>query len=99
MKDDPRARMLDLARKAGLSDKGGYVSEDKNTKDISDKLHPPHGARGDFVKLSITLPPELYQTALAESGRRKVARRKDRSLSDIIRDALADYLCRNQNLI
>ncbi len=90
--DDPKARMMELARKSGVEDKGKSDISEKSKSGLAEKLHPPHGERGDFVKLSITLPPDLYKVLMVESAERKAIKRKDARLSDIIRDALAAYL-------
>jgi hypothetical protein len=56
------------------------------------QLNPPHGAKDDFDRMSITLPPEMRQRLLDESNRRKKERLPDWSISVIVREALSAYL-------
>ena len=48
--------------------------------------------KADFIKLTITLPPELYEQLIGESTRRKLKKAPDATLSAVVRDALAHYL-------
>jgi hypothetical protein len=54
--------------------------------------NPPHGEKGDFRKLTITLPPEGYELLVQESARRKIAKDRNHLLSSIIREAVIEYL-------
>jgi hypothetical protein len=54
----------------------------------------PHGERGDFRKVTITLPPEAYEQLVKESARRKIAREPNHLLSALIREALLEFLNR-----
>src|SRR5205823_305526 len=55
-------------------------------------LNPPFGAKDNFERMSITLPPEIRQRLLDESNRRKKERSPDWSISVIVREALAAHL-------
>ena len=81
-------RLKALARK--VSDK----HKDDNPKDIShtNDVNPPHGEKGAFIKVTVTLSPEVYQSAMTEVARRKVAKIGNAQISAIIREALAAYL-------
>src|SRR5437879_1222481 len=61
---------------------------------ISHDLHPPHGTRGEFRKLTVTLSPVLFAQVLQESTRRKVAGTKHANTSAVIREALAESFSR-----
>jgi hypothetical protein len=51
-----------------------------------------HGTKGDFRKISITLPPTIYKLLLEESTRRKIAGAEDSLLSAIARDGILGTL-------
>jgi hypothetical protein len=57
-------------------------------------LNPPYGDRGGFRKLTVTLPPEIYERLIQESARRKIAGEPNQLLSALLREALNDYLFR-----
>ena len=55
---------------------------------------PPfdHGPKHDFRKLTVTLPPHLYELVVKECARRKVEGRKNHLISSLVREAVAKYL-------
>jgi len=64
------------------------------TKKIKIDPNPPRGERGNFFKMTLTLPPEMVG-ALRDLGlRRRVEGKKDTSLSALIREAVVDLLAR-----
>jgi hypothetical protein len=58
------------------------------------ELHPnpPRGEKGDFRKVSITIPPEAYEKLMLESARRKIAGEPNQLLSALVREAVVLYL-------
>ncbi len=54
--------------------------------------NPPHGEKGDFRKITVTLPPAVYEQLVRESLRRKLAREKNHMLSALVREAVTSYL-------
>jgi len=52
----------------------------------------PHGDKGDHIKITVTLPPEVYALIAQEVTRRKLAKEPDAQLSAIIREALVTHL-------
>ena len=56
------------------------------------KANPPHGEKGDFVKVTVTLPPAVYELIVKEATRRKMAKERDPVLSAIIREAVVEKL-------
>jgi hypothetical protein len=54
--------------------------------------NPRYGHKGQFRKLTVTIPPEVYQTLIQESARRKIAGESNQLLSALLREALSDYL-------
>jgi transcriptional regulator of met regulon len=54
--------------------------------------NPPHGERGTFRKITVTLPPEIYERLITESARRKIAGEPNQLLSALLREAVAAYL-------
>jgi transcriptional regulator of met regulon len=54
----------------------------------------PHGERGDFLKVTATLSPEVYKLVSDEAQRRKLAREPNAQMSAILREAVLAYLGR-----
>ena len=78
----------------------GRLSErsiSEKTKDVSPISAPananaPHGERGDFLKVTATLSPEVYKLVSDEMQRRKLAREPNAQMSAILREAVLAYL-------
>lgn len=58
--------------------------------------NPPKGEKGDFLKVTISLSPEIYELLGSESTRRKTAKEKDSAISAIIREAVVEKLSRTR---
>ena len=56
------------------------------------EVHRPYGERGDFEKITVSLPSEVRGLLLEESLRRKKERYKDWAIAAIVREAIAAYL-------
>ncbi len=56
--------------------------------------NPPRGEKGDFRKVSVTIPPEAYERLVRESARRKIAGEPNQLLSALVREAVIEYLKR-----
>ena len=56
--------------------------------------HSTKGAKRDFRKVTVTLPPAAYEKLVRESARRKIAGEPDQLLSALVRDAVIEYLKR-----
>lgn len=54
--------------------------------------NPPYGDKGQFRKLTVTVPPEVYERLIQESARRKIAGESNQLLSAVLREALTAYL-------
>ena len=52
------------------------------------EIHPPYGEKGNFRKLTVTLPPEMFAQVVQESTRRKVGGEDGAEISAVIREAL-----------
>lgn len=57
----------------------------------ADQANPPHGEKGDFRKVTVTLPPGLYELLVQESARRKIAGEPNSLLAAVVREAVASY--------
>jgi hypothetical protein len=57
-----------------------------------ESANPPHGERGGFRKVTITLPPGAYGMLVKESARRKLAGEPKQLISSMIREAVVRYL-------
>ncbi len=58
--------------------------------------NPERGCRGDFLKLTITMPPEMLGNLKILGLRRRAGGQKDTNISSLIREAVAD-LVRNES--
>ena len=91
-----KTRLANLASKMRIS--GNRSSEilkseiGKEGGEVFVEANPPHGERGDFRKITVTLPPEVYVKLVHESSRRKIAGEKDHLLSAIVREAVVRHL-------
>ena len=54
--------------------------------------NPPHGEKGDFVKVTVTLPPKVYELIMQETIRRKMEKEPNPGISAVIREAVVEYL-------
>lgn len=54
--------------------------------------NPPHGTRGEFRKVTVSLPQKYYEVLVRESARRKIAGEPNHLLSAILREAIDEYL-------
>ena len=61
-----------------------------STKNEADP-NPPYGEKGDFRKITITLPLDAYERLIAESVRRKIAGERNQLLSALVREAASRY--------
>jgi transcriptional regulator of met regulon len=52
--------------------------------------NPPKGAKGDFLKVTVTLSPDIYAILAEESCRRRISGEKDGTISAIIREAVVE---------
>jgi hypothetical protein len=54
----------------------------------------PHGLKSDHVKVTVTLPPKVYEIIMEEVTRRKVAKGKygPPQLSAVIREAVVMFI-------
>ena len=50
-----------------------------------------HGEKGDYVKLTVTLPPAVYELIMTEVTRRKVANEAEPVISAVLRDAVLKH--------
>ena len=54
--------------------------------------NPPYGAKAAFRKMTVTVPPEIYERLIQESARRKIAGEPNQLLSALLREAVTKYL-------
>jgi transcriptional regulator of met regulon len=57
-------------------------------------MNQHHGEKGDFRKITVTIPPGAYEQLIHESARRKIAGEPNQLLSSLLREAVIDYLKR-----
>jgi hypothetical protein len=56
------------------------------------EANPPYGEKGEFRKITVTVPPDIYERLVRESARRKIAGEPNQLLSALMREALYRYL-------
>jgi len=56
--------------------------------------NPPYGQKGKFRKITVTVPPEIYERLVKESARRKIAGEPNQMVSAVLREAVSLYLDR-----
>jgi hypothetical protein len=79
--------------KAPKSSNGTRLGDSESTQlDNGRANNSPHGTRGDFRKITVTLPPEAYEQLISEAARRKIAAEPNHLLSALVREALVNYL-------
>ena len=54
--------------------------------------NPGYGEKSGFRRISVTLPPEIYESLVRESARRKIAGQRNQLLSSILREAVTLYM-------
>lgn len=98
-----KTRLADLASKMRVSERSldeRSISE-KRKADFGDTAiepNPPHGEKGNFRKMTVTLPQAAYEKLVAESARRKIAGEPNHLLSAIVREAVGAYFETGQRL-
>jgi transcriptional regulator of met regulon len=68
------------------------VKTQTGMKELSIDPNPPYGEKGSFRKVTVTLPPEIYERLVQESARRKIAGEPNQLLSSLLREAVLSYL-------
>lgn len=81
-------RLKALARRVSDNRKDVHPIDVFHTNDVN----PPRGQKGGFVKVTVTLSPEIYESAMGEVLRRKLNKTGDAQISAVIREALAVFL-------
>ncbi len=84
-----KARLTELAQRLADKPKGTAEAKGRLGQLVA---NPPHGEKGDFVKVTVTLPPAVYQVLSQEVTRRKLAKEPNPRLSAVIREAVVAYL-------
>lgn len=80
-----KARLASLAAK--LAPQDPVTASDKPVGLTAAK----HGEKGDYVKLTVTLPPAVYELVMTEVTRRKVAKEPEPVISAVLRDAVLKH--------
>jgi hypothetical protein len=86
------------ARLAHLSQRLSESQPSENRKSEEWEVHPPYGEKGDFRKLSVTLPKVLFAHVVEEATRRKVAGLENANTSAVIREALSAFFAQRSTV-
>ena len=96
-----KARLSQLAERMGKTDYSPETKPVVSNARTTDGLvasavnpNPPHGEKGDFRKVTVTLPPAVYEMLIQESFRRKMAREPNSLLASIVRECVVSCLTR-----
>jgi transcriptional regulator of met regulon len=81
-----KARITDLASRLNVT----TVTEKPTEAPVSTELvaNKPHGEKSDYIKITVTLPPEVYKLISDEVARRKMNKLPNPQLSAVIREAV-----------
>lgn len=92
MSSKEASRLKALARAGRISE--NRISESSKPVSLAGMVEPhrAHGEKGDFLKVTATLSPEVYKLISDEMQRRKLAREPNAQLSAILREAVVAYL-------
>ena len=63
-------------------------------KSVAPTAPAKHGEKGDYVKLTVTLPPHVYELIMGEVTRRKVAKEAEPVISAVLRDAVLKHFAK-----
>jgi len=85
-----KAKMSAQTDRSSEKQKGGKKKNAKK-KDVI-VVNPPHGEKGHFIKLTVTLPPEVYELIAKEVTRRKMNKEPNPQISAVIREAVVAQL-------
>ena len=79
----------------------GSISERRNDASAPDtaaiEVHAPHGEKGDYLKVTATLSPQVYKLLSDEAQRRRLGRKQNAGLSAILRAAVVLALTRHHD--
>lgn len=91
-----------MSEKKRLTTLAGRIAEaNKVTEKVANETNVetlvanrPHGEKADHVKITVTLPPEIYKLISDEVTRRKMMKEPNPQLSAVIREAIVAKLQR-----
>ena len=86
-----KARLVELHERISESRKTEARKTRTRKKAALDAV-PPRGSRDNFYKITVTVPPDVYEATMAEVVRRKLAKEPNRDLSGVVREALVAFL-------
>lgn len=84
--------MTNKARLSSLSSKLNAPTKPAAKKAEGLTANPPHGEKGDFIKLTVTLPPDVYKLIMDEVTRRKMNKEANPAISAVLREAVVKHL-------
>ena len=88
-----KARLAQLAGHFSENQKSDFQESEKGKADSQTiQANRPHGQKGDFIKICVTMPPEVYEGLAAEVTRRKVGKMSNAQLSAVVREAAVAFL-------
>ncbi len=88
-----KARLVQLAGHFSENQKSESQKPEKKKVDSQPiQANRPHGEKGDFIKVCVTMPPEVYEGLVAEVTRRKVGKLGNAQLSAVMREAAVAFL-------
>ena len=91
-----KARLAQLAGHFSENQKSDIQTSEKKEADSQTiQANRPHGEKGGFVKICVTIPPEVYEGLAAEVTRRKVGKMSNAQLSAVVREAAVAFLQAN----
>ncbi len=98
---DPKARLAQFAQRITKKPKEEITELRKGVildlrKNETVEANPPRGERGNFLKVTITLSPKLYELINQEITQRRIAQEKGATLSNLVREALVEFFAKRE---
>lgn len=83
-----KARLTSLANQLNASPKATEKAPAAAEEVVANRQH---GDKGDHIKITVTLPPEVYKLISDEAARRKMNKEPNPQLSAVIREAVVAH--------
>lgn len=90
-----RARLSQLNQGMYIRDNEESCAVEKEKlikKEHAESVHLPRGQRAEYLKITITMPPELLTSLKSVGMVRKIKGKKDTDVSSLIREVMTDWV-------
>jgi hypothetical protein len=95
MSQKAQARLAILHARTKSGEKAQSGKTPKPLSGETPNPNPPHGTRGDFVKVSVSLPGAFLEAVGTEALRRKRFKLPNATVGAVLREAVAEWVARH----